>query len=459
MKYKCKICGFMHEGEIPDGYYCPLCNATKFDFEIIEDKKKEYKRVYVDPNSRSHARIEEKCINCGACSNTCFNTVNIKYKNPDEPICINCGQCILTCPTGALVPKYQYNDVFDLIDNKENIMIAITSPAVRVAIGDAFDCEAGEFLEGKMISSLKALGFDYVFDTSFGADLATMEEVGELRHRIENNGILPMFTGCCPSWFKYAGIYHEDLLPHISTCKTPIGAQATTIKNIFAKEEEINVANIYVVAITPCVAKKDEIINTDCDYVLTTSEIALAIREKNIDFNNLENMKFDTVTGSTSGTLYGTTGGVTLSVLRTLYHSETNKDMPEDLVLIKDKGFYKEYSIKINKNTIKAASVYMMANLEKLLSLKDKYTFIEVMNCNMGCIGGGGQIVMPVAKRDDILSRRDKGLQKNDTKSKLRYPYNNPEIVDLYEDYLDYPYSDKSKKLLHTTPEKKSEII
>lgn len=457
MKYKCKICGFIHEGEIPDGYYCPLCYATKFDFELIEEIKKEYKRVYVDPESPSHARIDEKCINCGACSNTCFNIVNIKYKKLDEPICINCGQCILSCPTGALVPKYQYNEVFDLIKIPENIVVAITSPAIRVSLGDAFDIEAGEFLEGKMIASLKALGFDYVFDTSFGADLATMEEVGELKHRIANNGLLPMFTGCCPSWYKYARIYYHDLINHISTCKTPIGAQATIIKNIFAKEEEINKSNIFVVAITPCTAKKDEITNTDCDYVLTTSEIALALREKNIDFNKLTDMKFDTIIGSTSGTLYGTTGGVTLSVLRTFYHSETGNDMPEDLLLIKDKEFYKEYSIKINKKTIKAASVYMMANLEKLLPLKDSYTFIEVMNCNMGCIGGGGQVVMPVAKREDILSKRDKGLQKNDLKAKLRYPYNNPEIIDLYENHLDYPYSEKSKKILHTTVEKKSE--
>ncbi len=455
MKYKCQKCGFIHEGKLKDGYYCPLCKAGIFDFKEIENKKEEtnYKRVYVDPNNPSLARIEEKCINCGACSNTCINIVNIRYKNPKKPICINCGQCILTCPTGALVPKYDYNKVLDLIDDPTKVVVVMTSPAVRVSLGDAFGLKPGEFIEGKMIASLKKLGFKYVVDTTFGADLTSIEEASELKQRIDNEDTLPMFTSCCPSWVKYTAIYHPELLPSLSTCKTPIGMQAIYLKKFFAKEKKIKSKNLVVVALTPCTAKKYEIENSHCDYVITTSELALALRENNIDFKNLKDEKFDELSGSSSGTIYGTSGGVMLSALRTYYHLETGKDLTEEMILIKNKDFYKEYSVKINKKIIKTAVVHKMGNLEKILPIKDQFIFIEVMNCNQGCIGGGGQIIMPIVEMKSILSKRSKGLTNYDKDAIIKYPYKNPAIKKAYDTYLDKPLSKRSIDLLHTKHE------
>lgn len=450
VKYQCQKCNFIHEGELNDGYYCPLCKSNIFDFKEIETKEEvDYKRVYINPDNPSIDRIDDKCINCGACSNTCINTVNIRYKNPKKPICINCGQCVLTCPTGAITPKYDYNKVLDLIDQGKTV-IAMMSPAVRVSLGDAFNLKAGENTQGKMITALKRLGFKYVVDTTFGADLTSMEEATELKERIDNEDILPMFTSCCPSWVKYASIYHPEILRNISTCKTPIGMQSTYIKKYFAKEKKIKSNDIVIVAITPCPAKKDEIIGTYCDYVITTSELALAIRESNIDFNKLKDESFDDLTGSSSGVIFGTSGGVMLSTLRTYYNLETNKDLTPEMVLIKDKGFYKEYSLKINKKIIKTASVYQMENLEKLLPIKDEFIFIEVMNCKSGCIAGGGQIVMPVVEMKNILKSRNKSLMNVDKDNKVRYAYKNKSITKAYNTYLTKPGSKKSKDLLHT---------
>ena len=452
MKYKCKKCGFIHEGRLSDGYYCPLCKAGIFDFEEIEVQKEEidYKRVFVDPDNPALARIEEKCINCGACSNTCINTVNIRYKNPHKPICINCGQCILTCPTGALVPKYDYNKVLELIADKTKTVVVMTSPAVRVSLGDAFGLKPGEFVEGKMITALKKLGFKYVVDTTFGADLTSMEEAAELQERIKNDDVLPMFTSCCPSWVKYAAIYHSELIPNLSTCKTPIGMQATYLKKFFSKEKRIKSKDLVIVALTPCTAKKYEIENSHCDYVITTSELALAIRENNIDFKNLSDSKFDSLNGSSSGIIYGKSGGVMHSALRCYYKLETGNDLTSEKILIKDKRFYKEYNLKINKKQIKTAVVYQMENLEKLLPIKDEFLFIEVMNCNQGCIGGGGQIPMPIVDQKGILNKRSKGLVNQDKDSLVKYPYKNPEIKKAYKTYFSKPLSKKSIELLHT---------
>ncbi|MDD4187237.1 MAG: [Fe-Fe] hydrogenase large subunit C-terminal domain-containing protein [Bacilli bacterium] len=450
MKYKCKKCGFIHEGELFDGYYCPLCKAGIFDFEEIVGKEEiNYKRVYVDPDNPSLMRIEEKCINCGACSSTCINSVNIRYKNPDKPICINCGQCILACPTGALVPKYDYNKVLELISDKSKTVIVMTSPAVRVSLGDAFGLKPGEFVEGKMISALKKLGFKYVVDTAFGADLTSMEEAAELQERVNNDDVLPMFTSCCPSWVKYASIYHSEILPNISTCKTPIGMQATYLKKIFSKEKKIKSKDLVVVALTSCPAKKYETLNSDCNYVITTSELALAIRENNIDFKTLDDSKFDSLVGSSSGMIYNTSGGVMLSVLRCYYKLETGNDLIPEKILIKDRDFYKEYNLKINKKQVKTAVIYQMENLEKFLPIKDEFLFIEVMNCNHGCVGGGGQIPTPIVDQNGIFNKRSKSLLNQDNGSSVKYPYKNPEIKKAYKTYFSKPLSKKSNELFH----------
>ena len=444
MKYKCQKCGFIHFGEMPDGYYCPLCHSNFSYFELVEHEEKKYNRKTIKEDNPGINRIYEKCINCGVCTRTCENIVGIK----DDSICINCGQCILTCPTGALTPKYDYQKVLEYINNPEYTIIALTSPAVRVGIGDAFGYKPGEFLESKMVSSLKKIGFDYVFDTTFGADLTSMEEAFELKNRLEKNEL--MFSSCCPSWVKYACIYHPELISNLSTCKSPIGMEASVIKNIYLKEEELDPNNTIIVAVTPCTSKKVEIIGTDCDLVITTSELAHLIKEENIDFKSLEDAEFDTINGSSSGTIYGASSGVTLSVIRVLYYYITGKDLTSDEISIKDKEYYKEIKVKINKQIITCAAVSTLQNLEKILKIKDEFNFIEVMNCSGGCINGGGQVLMPINEKDSIRDARIKELFKKDIKPYIKYPYKNPVIKDLYEDFLDKPGSNKCEELFHT---------
>ena len=443
MKYKCEKCGFVHFGQMPDGYFCPLCHSNHSYFVLIEEEEIKYNRKTVSKDNPSINRVLERCINCGVCRRTCEKIVGI----PDDEVCIKCGQCLLTCPTGALTPKYDYRKILEYINDPEYTVIGLTSPAVRVGIGDAFGYKPGEFLEGKMVAALKKIGFDYVFDTTFGADLTSMEEAFELKTRLEKKEL--MFSSCCPSWVNYVYLYHKELINNLSTCKSPIGMEASIIRNYYLKLDDLNPDKTIIVAITPCTSKKQEIINTDCDLCITTSELALLIREEDIDFKKLEDEDFDTVNGSSSGTIYGASGGVCLSVLRVLYHYITNRDLSSDEVSIKDKEFYKEIKVKIGKDIIKCACVSTLPNLEKILKIKDEFNFIEVMNCAGGCINGGGQILMPQNEKDKIRDLRSKSLFKKDNRPNLKYPYKNPIIKGLYEDYLKSPGSEKAHQILH----------
>ncbi len=254
-------------------------------------------KVIIREDNASLQRISEKCIDCGQCLETCKSKNHLVSED-----CINCGQCIMTCPMGALVPKYNYKEVFANICDEEKITVVSISPAVRVAIGDEFGFAPGEFLERKLVGVLKNLGFDYVLDTTFGADLTIMEEATELVNRIKRNENLPMFTSCCPSWVFYMEKYHPEDLNHLSTCKSPIGMQGAIIKSYFAKMKNLNPFDIVTVSLAPCVSKKSEIKNdSNNDYVITTSELAMLIREQEIDFKMCEEKEFDSLLGKGSG--------------------------------------------------------------------------------------------------------------------------------------------------------------
>ena len=496
----CNKCGYIEEKEeLEEGYICPICSSPREEFSLFEEKNisaeeinavidsvvdniiennndkiinevEEDKRIKISDSNNCIMRIMEKCINCGQCKKTCENIVNLKYdlNKCKEPICLGCGQCILNCPTGALVPKYEYREVKSILDANEKIVVAIISPAVRVSIGEAFGMEPGINNEKKLVTALKNLGFDYVFDTAFGADLTILEEVAEFAKRLKDKENIPQFTSCCPSWVKYAEIYHPELLPHISTCKSPIGMQCAIIKDYFAEKKGFDPNKIVTVAITPCTSKKMEAkeYTLNIDHVVTASELAILLHEEGIKLDELEEHNFDNMLGDSSGSgvMFGTTGGVCESVVRTLHRIMLNKNLDEnDLVFenLRDYEGIKEATIQIGRYKLRVAVVQQMSNLEKLLENNQykNYHFIEVMNCKGGCVGGGGQPLSQIPKMDEIKRKRSEGLFDIDKKRTVRCAHDNEELKELYKEYLKSPLGEISERILHTSFSDKSNLL
>ena len=393
------------------------------------------KKVEIKPNNVSIDRIEEKCLNCGMCKKTCEKI------NGLESDCINCGQCILTCPSGALIPKYDYKKVLNYINDTDYTVVAFTAPAVRVAIGDEFSFESGAFLEGKMVSALKNIGFDYVFDTTFGADLTIMEEANELVDRLKHKQ-KPLFTSCCPSWVLYMEKYHPEDLNLVSTCKSPISMEATMIKSYFSEMYDIPKEKIITVSIAPCTSKKNErVIHSETDISLTTRELAMMIRETNIDFKNLKDAEFDTLMGSSSssGLIFGTSGGVTEAVLRTVYYMINGKMAPPkfyDLEEIRGEENIKTTTIDLGKYYLKVAAVSTIKiaseNYEKLKT----FDFVEVMACPGGCVGGAGQPLSAIKDMIEIRNKRRESMYNVDRVAQNREAYKNPKVQEAYISYL-----------------------
>lgn len=442
-------------------------------------------RVPINEDSVSIKRDNSKCILCGICKSTCkiMQGVNSYYdlKNTnDNAICIDCGQCTLVCPTNAITEVKDYYKIRNIIKEKNKIIVFQTAPSVRVGLGEEFGLEPGAFVEGKMVAALRKIGADYVFDTTFGADLTIMEEANELVKRIENKANLPLFTSCCPAWAKFVETFYPEYIPNLSSTKSPIMMQGAMIKTYFANIKKINPKDIVSIAVTPCTAKKQEIVREemnsiakyydnnnlkDVDYVITTRELAQLLKEENIDFNGLENEKYDEILkkGSGAGLIFGNTGGVTEAALRTAYHILTNKD-PDELLLeyypVRGLNGIKETTIKINDIELKIAVVTGTGNARKLLKQIEEnnlhYDFIEVMACIGGCIAGGGQPKTEIPLPNSIKEKRINSLYSNEKKLKLRNSYENPDIIKIYQDFLDKPLSDISKMLLHTTYNDKS---
>ena len=405
-------------------------------------------RVEVKEDNLCLNRIEEKCINCGMCLKTC------KSINGFENDCINCGQCILTCPSGALTPKYDYQKVLNFINDTDYTVVVFTAPAVRVAIGDAFGFPPGSFLEGKMVSALKQIGFDFVFDTTFGADLTIMEEASELLTRIQNKN-LPMFTSCCPSWVLYTEKYHPELVKNLSTCKSPIAMQGAMIKSYFAEMYEIPKEKIISVSLTPCISKKYErSLYPDTDYVITTSELILMIQELGIDFQNLEDAAFDKLLGKGSGggLIFGVSGGVMESILRTAYYMVNKEKAPEqfyEFLEIRGEKDIKEAIVDMKEFKLKIAVVNKVSTIEKNYDKLKNYDFIEVMSCPGGCIGGGGQPLVAIKDLPSIRQERISSMYQDDKNLKIKESYMNPEIRDAYTCYIN-----KRNIKLHTNHNK-----
>ena len=341
-KYRCKICGYIYDDskeevkfeDLPSDWTCPDCGVPKSLFEEIEEEIEEKeddklnKAVKISSNNVAIERILDKCIDCGICKDTCIEREGMNFDKNSE-LCVNCGQCIQTCPVKSLVPKSDIEE-FNKAKESGKIMIAYISPSTRVAFGDIFNLEPGTFTQKKLVGFLKNIGFDYVLDTSFAADLTIMEEASELVDRIKNNVKLPMFTSCCPAWVKYAEQFYPEILDNISTCKSPIGMMGMVVTEYFTKQNNLNKEDIYTVAITPCTAKKFEIKREEIkgtDLVLTMYELEDYISKNNIKYDDIIESDFDGLKGSGAGVIFGNTGGVMEAALRTAYYLLTNENL------------------------------------------------------------------------------------------------------------------------------------
>ena len=324
-----------------------------------------------------------------------------------------------------------------------------------------FNLNPGTIEIGKMVGLLKYLGFDYVFDTTFGADLTIMEEASELVDRIKNNKPLPMFTSCCPAWVKYAEQFYPELLDNISTCKSPIGMMGPVVKEYFAKENNISKDDIFTVAITPCTAKKFEIKREEVwgtDLVITVNELNNIVKQEKIKYEDIKESEFDSFfkEGSGAGTIFGNTGGVMEAALRTASYLIMGKSL-ENIVFEPVRGYdnVKEAEIIIDDTKLNVCVIHKMSSAKEILDeVKNgtsKYHFIEIMNCEGGCIGGGGQIITDINSEKDIKQTKINNLYNRDNDVSIRCSHDNPQIIDIYDKFLDKPLSHKSHELLHTS--------
>jgi len=434
----------------------------------------------IDDSSVAIQRNPDKCILCGKCVKVCkeiqgvhaldftkrgFNTVVLPaFNHPlSETVCILCGQCLLACPTAAITDKSYTKKVRTALEDPDIICTVQTAPAIRASIGEEFGMPAGSLLTGKLTTALKRVGFDLVFDTVFGADVAVMEEGHELIERIKNNGPFPMFTSCCPGWIKFMEHFYPEFIPNMSSCKSPQQITGALTKTYIAEKMNIDPEKIFNVSIMPCSAKKFEINRPEMmidgkikeiDAVLTTRELARLLRTYGINLPSLPESDYDDPLGKTSGAgvIFGVTGGMMEAALRTVADVLSGKELKniEYQPLRGYKGI-KEGSVFIGDMELKFAVIHGLSNVRKILDkIKSGdlfYHFIEVMACPGGCVGGGGQ---PLTTDEEILKKRIAAIYQEDRAKPIRKAHDNPAIVQLYEEFLGEPMSPKSHIYLHT---------
>lgn len=479
-----------------------LASEYSIGYHIFESLINEKDKI-LDISSPSIVKDDSKCIRCQRCVRTCtelqnVNALAIIAKGSDqhigtfmdlpmnEVVCTNCGQCIIRCPTAALSERSYIEQVWDAINDPEKHVVVQTAPSVRVALGEELGFESGTRVTGKMVAAMKHMGFQSVLDTDFSADLTIMEEGTELLTRLKmallekkEDISLPMFTSCSPGWVKYIEHMYPKYLKNLSTCKSPQQMFGALAKTYYAQKRNIDPKSIYSVSVMPCTAKKFECERPemndsgykDVDVVLTTRELAMMIKQAGIDFMQLEEQDFDSIMGQSTGAgvIFGATGGVMEAAIRTAYEIITGREVPfENLKITPVRGMegVKEAVIKIEDcqadwsflegAELKVAIAHGLTNAKTLMDAvrdgKTDYHFIEFMACPGGCIGGGGQ---PVPTNIKIRQKRINAIYEEDENLPIRKSHENPEIIQIYNEFLGKPLGHKSHELLHTGYQKR----
>jgi len=450
--------------------YCNICLAQEQQTRVSRSS------LPISPNNPAIMFHKERCRECARCRDFCRNIAVFEQFVPENrEYCVQCGQCTLYCPS-VITEKYHYQDVARAIADPDKIVIATTAPAIRVAFGEMYGLEPGTNVEGKIVGALKQLGVNYVLDTTFAADLCIMEEASELLHRLKNKRRknLPMFTSCCPGWIQYAKLYYPRLLPNISTCKSPQQMQGALVKTYFAQKQGINPEKIVHVSLMPCTAKKGEMqlkgMNSagvyhkkkamrDVDYVLTNRELAYLLNDGNVDFLRARDAQYDSFMGrgSGAGIIFGNTGGVMEAALRSAYKVINGTNPPAgflDLQPVRGFDSVKQATVDLGAVTLNAAVVHGIHNvksfIESIQSGAQQFDLIEIMACLGGCIGGGGQPTTPTMEEAaNVRQLRMGALYQQDARQELRLSVDNPDIAQIYSEFLGKPLGKQSHKLLH----------
>jgi NADP-reducing hydrogenase subunit HndD len=474
-----------------------LANEFAFGDSIFLDLVEDHS-YNVDRSSPSFIKDDSKCIRCQRCVRTCSELQSVSAiavankgsrqkisafheRRMSHVVCTNCGQCVNRCPTGALVEKTYIDQVWDAIYDPDKHVVVQTAPAVRVALGEDLGYDPGERVTGKMVNALRQLGFDSVLDTDFSADLTIMEEGTELLVRLKKALVdgdrkisLPMFTSCSPGWIKFIEHKYPEFLPNLSSCKSPQQMFGALAKTYYAKKRNIDPSKIVSVSVMPCTAKKFEADRPemrasgykDVDFVLTTRELAVMIKQAGIDFRNLSESGYDSIMGNSTGAavIFGATGGVMEAALRTAYEIVTGREIPFgnlNITPVRGMDGVKEATVKIEGCAddwkflegaeVKVAIAHGLVNADKIMKMvrdgSASYHFVEIMACPGGCIGGGGQ---PIPTNMQIRQKRMKAIYAEDEHMVLRKSHENPEVIAIYKEFLDQPNSHKSHELLHT---------
>ena len=473
---KCLSCPRNTNCELQTLAYELGCDANRFQGAKNVSEK--------DESSVCFVRDNNKCVLCRRCVAVCEKVQSVSVIGANnrgfdtsigcafesdiaEHTCVGCGQCVVNCPTGALTEKEEIDNVLEALADPTKHVVVGTAPSVRVALGEEFGYPIGTDTEGKMVAALRNLGFDRVFDVDFAADLTIMEEGFELVNRLNEGGALPMMTSCSPAWIKFCEYNYPELLPNLSTAKSPQQMFGAAVKTYYAKKEGIDPKDIYVVSVMPCIAKKFEKTRPyqdaagvpDIDAVLTTRELARMIKRAGIQYNLLEDEKFDEPLGVSTGAgvIFGATGGVMEAALRTVADLLEERELEDfEYEAVRGQQGIKSATVTLGGKEIKVAVASSLANarvlMEEIKAGKSPYQFIEIMSCPGGCVNGGGQPIHDAATRQrlDIPALRAKAIYANDAACTYRKSYKNPAIMAIYKDFLDKPGSKKAHKILHT---------